>query len=74
MGSSLLLRARGSDSPSPSDSRGHAPHVGIGLLEVVVVVLVDTVDREEIIARVAALDVGKAELVCCVRVPGKGPG
>jgi hypothetical protein len=29
----------------------------------------------EIIARVAALDVGKAELVCCVRVPHEGkPG
>jgi hypothetical protein len=25
--------------------------------------------RQEIIARVAALDIGKAELVCCVRVP-----
>ena len=37
-------------------------------------VLVDTADREEVIARVAALDIGKAELVCCVRVPGKGPG
>ena len=37
-------------------------------------VLVDTVDREQVIARVAALDIGKAELVCCVRVPGKGPG
>ena len=24
---------------------------------------------EEIVARVAALDIGKAELVCCVRVP-----
>lgn len=32
----------------------------------------ETVDREEIIARVAALDVGKAEVVCCVRVPGAG--
>ena len=31
--------------------------------------LQETVDREEIIARVAALDIGKAELVCCVRVP-----
>jgi transposase len=31
--------------------------------------LQDTVDREEIIERVAALDVGKAELVCCIRVP-----
>ncbi|MHB8187061.1 MAG: hypothetical protein ACYDDU_13470 [Dermatophilaceae bacterium] len=29
-------------------------------------------DEQEIIARVAALDIGKAELVCCVRVPGPG--
>lgn len=29
----------------------------------------DTADREEIIARVAALDIGKAEIVACVRVP-----
>lgn len=27
-------------------------------------------DEQEIIARVAALDIGKAELVCCVRLPG----
>ena len=26
-------------------------------------------DEEQNIARVAALDIGKAELVCCVRVP-----
>jgi transposase len=32
-------------------------------------VLIETEDREEIIKRVAAVDVGKAELVCCVRVP-----
>jgi transposase len=32
-------------------------------------VLAETQDSEEIIARVAALDIGKAELVCCVRVP-----
>ncbi len=31
--------------------------------------LTETQDKEEIIARVAALDIGKAELVCCVRVP-----
>ena len=31
--------------------------------------LTETQDGEEIIARVAALDIGKAELVCCVRVP-----
>lgn len=30
---------------------------------------------EEIIERVAALDIGKAELVCCARVPHEGkPG
>ncbi|HYY78590.1 MAG TPA: IS110 family transposase [Actinomycetes bacterium] len=28
-------------------------------------------DHEQLIARVAALDIGKAELMCCVRVPGK---
>jgi hypothetical protein len=32
-------------------------------------VLAESDDQEEIIARVAALDIGKAELVCCVRVP-----
>jgi transposase len=31
--------------------------------------LAESDDQEEIIARVAALDIGKAELVCCVRVP-----
>ena len=31
-----------------------------------------TNDSEELIQRVAALDIGKAELVCCVRVPGAG--
>jgi transposase len=32
-------------------------------------VLQNTEEHEEIIERVAALDIGKAELVCCVRVP-----
>jgi transposase len=32
-------------------------------------VLAKTQDNEEIIERVAACDIGKAELVCCVRVP-----
>jgi len=36
-------------------------------------VLEETEEREEIIERVAALDVGKAEVMCCVRVPGQGP-
>ena len=31
--------------------------------------LTRTQDNEEIIERVAALDIGKAEVVCCVRVP-----
>lgn len=31
--------------------------------------LEQTQDSEEIIARVAALDIGKAEVMCCVRVP-----
>jgi transposase len=35
-------------------------------------VLAEARDNEEIIERVAALDVGKAEVVCCVRVPGTG--
>jgi len=37
--------------------------------------LTTTQDNEEIIERVAALDIGKAELMCCVRVPdGDHPG
>jgi len=35
--------------------------------------LAESADEEQIIARVAALDIGKAELVCCARVvPGAG--
>ena len=34
--------------------------------------LAESQDEEEIIARVAALDIGKAELVCCVRLPAEG--
>jgi hypothetical protein len=32
-------------------------------------VLQETQETEEIIERVAALDIGKAELTCCVRIP-----
>jgi hypothetical protein len=35
-------------------------------------VLEETQDTEELIERVAALEIGKAELVCCIRVPGEG--
>lgn len=34
----------------------------------------ETAEREEIVERIAALDIGKAELMCCVRLPGKAPG
>jgi len=33
--------------------------------------LTESHDEEQIIARVAALDIGKAEVVCCVRVPAR---
>jgi transposase len=33
-------------------------------------VLEETHDTEQLIERIAALDIGKAQLVCCVRVPG----
>jgi len=35
-------------------------------------VLEETHDNDQIIQRVAALDVGKAELTCCIRVSGPG--
>jgi transposase len=35
-------------------------------------VLEETQETEEIIQRVAALDIGKATLTCCIRVPGEG--
>jgi transposase len=39
------------------------------------VVLEEDPQVEEIVARVAALDIGKAEVVCCIRVPHEGkPG
>jgi transposase len=37
-------------------------------------VFVESEDDEQIIERVAALDVGKAEVVCCVRLPGAAGG
>jgi transposase len=38
-------------------------------------VLQETQETQEIIERVAALDIGKAEVMCCVRVPDEGrPG
>ena len=36
--------------------------------------LAESHDEEQIIARVAALDIAKAELVCCVRVPSPAGG
>jgi transposase len=37
-------------------------------------VFLESSDDEQIIERVAALDVGKAEIVCCIRLPGPGGG
>jgi hypothetical protein len=72
MGPSLLLRARGLDSPILWLPRATAVVFAlVGRLWL----LEETQDREEIIERVAALDIGKATLVCCVRVPDQGrPG
>lgn len=36
--------------------------------------LEETPDRAEVVERIAALDIGKAEVVCCARVPGQRPG
>src|SRR5918993_53634 len=35
---------------------------------------VESGDDEQIIARVAALDIGKAEIVCCIRLPAADGG
>jgi hypothetical protein len=35
---------------------------------------VESSDDEQIIERVAALDVGKAEIVCCIRLPAADGG
>ena len=32
-----------------------------------------TYDDQEVIQRIAALDIGKVELVCCMRIPGPDP-
>ena len=37
-------------------------------------VFAESQDDEQIIERVAALDIGKAEIVCCVRLPAPGGG
>jgi transposase len=49
-------------APAGGRDGGHLRKEGDRVLE-------ETHDTEEIIGRVAALDIGKAELVCCVRVP-----
>ena len=35
---------------------------------------VESEDDDQIIERVAALDIGKAEIVCCIRLPAPGGG
>lgn len=71
MGPSVLLRARGLDSAVPRAApAGDPDHTLSGKAEAMA--LAEAQDNDQIIQRVAALDVGKAELVCCVRVPGTG--
>src|SRR5215203_2861003 len=70
MGPSLSPRARGSDSPLAlrllrATTRWSSEPKEAEVLE-------ETHDNDQIIQRVAAVDVGKAELTCCVRVPGPG--
>lgn len=61
-----MLRARGLDFFSNAHgSCGHQPSRRPEEAQV----LTKTQDNEEIIERVAALDIGKADLVCCVRLP-----
>ena len=55
---------------SPCGSCGQPPFGSLERREAGV--LEETHDRDQIIERVAALDVGKAELTCCVRVPSPG--
>jgi hypothetical protein len=59
---------------TPGSSCGQPPVIGCDD-EGEGVVLEEDPQVEEIVARVAALDIGKAEVVCCVRVPDEGkPG
>jgi hypothetical protein len=53
---------------TPRSSCGQPPVVGVSR-QGEGVVLEEDPQVEEIVARVAALDIGKAEVVCCVRVP-----
>jgi hypothetical protein len=72
VGPSMLLRARGLDSPFPCSSHGRPPVCVWFPSKVVAVVEVEH-DDQEIIQRVAALDIGKTELVCgCPARAGDG--
>ena len=69
-------RARGLDSASSCGPTGdHLINIGQGMWRGDdAAMLAESHDEEQIIARVAALDIGKAELVCCVRLPAqRGP-
>src|SRR5512147_295065 len=62
----MSLRAREPDSSVPCGSHGRPGPAVIGRETLVLKV---TQDDEQIIERIAALDIGKAEVACCVRVP-----
>src|ERR1700680_502756 len=66
-------RARGLDSVLPVRLHGRPRPIGSSTWRGDdATMLAESHDEEQIIARVAALDIGKAELVCCLRVPGPG--
>src|SRR3954454_7602253 len=64
-----VLRARGSDSPFPAAPTGGRPRSVRGAEARAMQV---ETDEPQVVERVAALDIGKAEVVCCARVPGPG--
>lgn len=67
-----MLRARGLDFVILLWWLPRATTLGLGWEENQM--LTEASDSEAIIERVAALDIGKAELMCCVRVPADKPG
>src|SRR6185312_8551099 len=68
------LRRRGSKFGRRHGVSFHTSPTGVSVHEEMTGMLAESHDEEQIIARVAALDIGKAELVCCVRVPAPAGG
>src|SRR5215216_5146256 len=63
--SSVWLVSSSTRPPSRAVNNDGCPQEGGRVLE-------ETNQTEELVERVAALDIGKKELTCCIRVPGAG--